>query len=100
MTTQTKTPKKTDVLITMLECYSPEGTQLYILWSPSREIMVKETRRGQKLCGRSRAYRKDRSAYRSEIRKSIRWGAKIMSSSEDDLLELEPFHGNTSCRPA
>ena len=104
MTTTQQAPKKTDVLITMLETYSgtETGDKLYILWSPKRQIMVKEVRTGpeQRLAARSRAYRKDRAAYRSEIRKSIKWGDKIMSSSELDLLELPPFHGNKTCRPA
>ncbi|MGP3940468.1 hypothetical protein [Streptomyces sp. 6N106] len=79
----TEAPKTSDVLTTRLE--HPRGDIMVIRYSPSREMCVKEVRADGKLQARDRKRDATLANYRGEIRRSVKWGWKILSTSETDL---------------
>ncbi|MEJ8654868.1 hypothetical protein WKI65_44225 [Streptomyces sp. MS1.AVA.3] len=74
---------KSDALITWLV---KGDDHLYIKYSPSREIAVKEVYFEGKLQAHDRRYRTSHGTYRAQIKSSIKWGWTVASSSELDLL--------------
>lgn len=75
-----------DVLITMLtdRC----GDQIYIMYSPSREKMVKFVcSNGKRVTPRNVIRNVTKGMYRQQIKGHVKWGCKIESTSETDFFE-------------
>lgn len=74
-----------DVITTVLE--GREGDEIHIQYSPSREILVLAAKENGKLVAKDRVRNASLAAYRHQIRYRIKWGMKVVTTSEADLKD-------------